>query len=278
MSKLITVFDYSGTLSLEAVAFAKDDVLERQLRLSGLAEFGVVSPDTFWNSVVAPTWEEGSRTPIGYRRLMVEKISEKWTVRRKEASLDALDKAAGIFVGQYFSHSEIDPAWHLLLRELYDHPLITTIVATDHYAEATEAIKGQFQDMQMKAVSLPVEAAAAESRNCFFIANSADLGCHKDEEEFWVLVREQTSWTPGDCLLLVDDFGANEVAGDHYRQEARVAARRQRTTELLTKVFDGRLEVMPFILSGNETARNGEANFLIGQIAAKIREIMKAEG
>jgi hypothetical protein len=286
MSGLTTVFDYSGTLSLEAVAFAKNDALERQLLLSGLADFGVASPEVFWNTVVAPTWEKGSRTPIGYRRLMVSKISEEWTASRKDASLAALDRAAGIFVAKYFSHSRIDPSWRPLLRELYNHPLITTVVATDHYAEATEAIKSQFQDMQMKAVSLPagtgagarvramdrVRAAAAESGGCIFIANSADLGYHKDQEEFWVRVREQTSWKPGDRLLLVDDFGANEVADDHYGQEAKVAARQQRTTELLTKVFDGRVEVMPFILSGDETIRNGEAHLLIGQIAVKIRE------
>lgn len=276
MSGLTIVFDYSGTLSLEAVAFAKNDALERQLHLSGLADFGVASPEIFWNSVVNPTWEKGSRSPIGYRRLMVDKISEEWTASRKDTSLAALDKAAGIFVGQYFSHSRIDPLWRPLLRELYNHPLITPVVATDHYAEATEAIKGQFQDMQMQTVSLP--AGATGPGGCFFIANSADLGHHKDQEGFWVRVREQTGWTPGDRLLLVDDFGANEVAGDHYGQEARVAARRQRTMELLTKVFAGRVEVMPFILSGDETIRDGEAQLLIGQIAVKIMESLREVG
>ena len=288
---LTIVIDYSGTLSLEATDFAKEDVLERQLRLSGLAEFGVASPEIFWNNVVAPTWEEGSRSPVGYRCLMVEKISEEWTVNRKDTSLAALDKAAGIFVRQYFSHSRIDPSWRPLLRELYNHPLITTVVATDHYAEATEAIKGQFQDMQMKALPLPAAGGAkvrdrdkdkgsarpAEPGGCFFIANSADLGCHKDEEEFWVRLHEQANWTSGGRLLLIDDFGANEVAGDHYGQEARVAARRQRTTELLTKVFNGRVDIMPFILSGDESVRNGEVCLLIGQIADKIREFLREE-
>jgi len=336
---LTIVFDYSGTLSLEAVAFAKDDVLERELRLSGLADFGVASPAVFWNRIVNPAWEEGSRTPTGYRRLMVKKISEEWTVNRKEASLAVLDKAAGIFVTQYFAHSRIDPSWIPLLRELYDHPLITTVVATDHYAEATKAIKGQFQEMQLQALPLPTAGGdrigagakvdelaksrhpgenrcpelskhsesqdtcfrrhdnydssstfcetvkvgdrvrgGGESRNCFFIANSADLGYHKDQEEFWVLVREQTNWTHGDRLLLVDDFGANEVAGDNYGQEARVEARRQRTTALLTKVFDGTAEVMPFVLSGEGTSRNGEVRLLIEPIALKIREILQADG
>ena len=284
------VFDYSGTLSLEAVAFGKSDVLERQLRLSGLAEFGVASADIFWNTIVNPTWEKGSRTPIGYRCLMVDKISEEWTARRKDSSLAALDRAAGIFAGQYFSHSPIDPSWHPLLRELYNHPRITTVVATDHYAEATEAIKDQFHDIQMEAVSLPTGggvkvrdkigagSGTTDSRACLFIANSADLGYHKDEEEFWLRVREQTGWTPGDRLLLVDDFGANEVGGDLYGQEARVAARQQGTTDLLTKVFGGQVEVVPFILSGDETSRNGEAQPLIAQIAAKIREGLREGG
>ena len=284
------VFDYSGTLSLEAVAFGKSDVLERQLHLSGLADFGIASPDIFWNSVVNPTWEKGSRTPVGYRRLMVDKISEEWTARRRDSSLAALDRAAGIFVGRYLSHSPIDPSWRPLLRELYNHPRITAVVATDHYAEATESIKDQFQDMQMKAVSLPTGGGAkvrdkigsgsgtTDSKACFFIANSADLGYHKDEEEFWLRVREQTGWTPGDRLLLVDDFGANEVGGDLYGQEARVAARQQGTTDLLTKVFAGRVEVVPFVLSGDETSRNGEAQLLIGQIAAKIGEGLREGG
>jgi hypothetical protein len=163
-------------------------------------------------------------------------------------------------------------------------------VATDHYAEATESIKDQFQDMQMKAVSLPAGGGAkvrdkigsgsgtTDSKACFFIANSADLGYHKDEEEFWLRVREQTGWTPGDRLLLVDDFGANEVGGDLYGQEARVAARQQGTTDLLTKVFAGRVEVVPFVLSGDETSRNGEAQLLIGQIAAKIGEGLREGG
>lgn len=290
MSKLITVFDYSGTLSLEAVAFAKDDFLEGQLHQSGLADFGVASPGIFWGSIVNPTWEEGSRSPSGYRRLIVGKISEEWTVSRKDASLAALDRAAGIFVARYFSHSRIDPSWRPLLRELYDHPLITTVVATDHYAEATEAIIGQFQDLEIKALPLVAEGKAdvrigdeegyrdPESRGCIFVANSADLGYHKDEEEFWVRVREQTDWTSGDRLLLVDDFGANEAAGDHYGREAGVTARRQGTTDLLAKVFAGRVEVMPFILSGDETSRNGEAQLRIGQIAAKIRERLREGG
>ncbi|HAJ27343.1 MAG TPA: hypothetical protein DCG53_08910 [Syntrophus sp. (in: bacteria)] len=290
MCGLTIVFDYSGTLSLEAVAFGKSDALERQLHLSGLADFGVASPDIFWNTIVNPTWEKGSRTPIGYRRLMVDKISEELTARRKDSSLADLDRAAGIFVGQYFSHSPIDPSWRPLLRELYNHPRITNVVATDHYAEATEAIKDQFRDMQMKAVSLPAGGGAkvrdkigsasvtTDSKSCFFVANSADLGYHKDEEEFWVRVREETGWTPGDRLLLVDDFGANEIGGDLYGQEARVAKRWQGTKDLLTKVFAGRVEVVPFVLSGDETSGNGEAHLLIGKIAVSIRESLREGG
>jgi hypothetical protein len=276
MPKLVVVFDYSGTLSMEAVAFANDDVLERQLYLSGLADFGVDSPETFWSGIVNPTWEEGSRSPIGYRRLIVDKISKEWTGNQKGSSLAALDRAAGIFVARYFSHSRIDPAWRPLLRELYKHPLITAVVATDHYAEATEAIKDQFQHLQINAV--PLGAGDAASRRCFFIANSADLGYRKDEEKFWVQVREQTHWTPTVRLLLIDDFGANEAAGDPYGQEAKVAARRQSITEVLKKVFAGRAEIIPFILAGDETPASGAACFRIRQIAAGVRESLRGRG
>ena len=276
MAGLKLVLDYSGTLSLEATAFAKDGVLERQLLVSGLAGFGVASPEAFWSNVVNPTWEEGSRTAIGYGRLITEKISGEWNAERKDASLAALAKAARSFVAAYFSHSRIDPAWRPLLRELSGRPLVTTVVATDHYAEATEAIKGHLADMGINAVSLP--GGDAVPGGGFYIANSADLGFHKDEEEFWLRVRDFIPGVPGDRLLLVDDFGANETAGDDYGQEARVAGRRQRTAELLAQVFAGPVEVMPFVLSGEEAVRGAEAGRLIGRIAVRIGECLRERG
>jgi hypothetical protein len=121
-------------------------------------------------------------------------------------------------------------------------------------------------------------AEEPEPERCFFIANSADLGYHKDEEEFWVRIRERTNWVPQDCLLLVDDFGANEAAGDHYGRGEEVAARRQRATEVLKKVFAGPVEIMPFILSGDEAMRREESRLIIGSITAKIRDYLRGGG
>ncbi len=52
------IFDWSGTLSPEAVRFGEDENLKRELELSGLAALGVATPRTFWKEIVTPTWEE----------------------------------------------------------------------------------------------------------------------------------------------------------------------------------------------------------------------------
>ena len=175
---LTVVFDYSGTLSPDAVAFARNDVLVEEFRRSGLAEFGVAAPENFWDRLVNPTWDEGSRGTIGYRRLLVREISAAWSAERKSTALPALDRAASAFVTRYLQCSGIDSSWHPLLRALYDHPRVVVVVATDHYAEATTAIRMHFDLLGMKAASL--NAAAAGTWHRLLIANSADLGCRKD--------------------------------------------------------------------------------------------------
>jgi len=270
---LTVVFDYSGTLSLDAVAFARSDILVEELRRSGLAEFSIAAPETFWDRLVNPTWEEGSRGPIGYRHLLTREISAAWSAEKKITALPALDRAASAFVARYLQCSGIDPSWHPLLRALYDHPRVVVVVATDHYAEATAAIRKHFALLGMEAASLTAAAAAAGHR--LLIANSADLGRRKDEEEFWRLVREALSGRISGPVVLVDDFGGNEASGDQYGRRDKVAARQRRTAALLAKVFTGPVEIYPFLPSGGAAPEEG-ARRLIDEIAARIADRMAA--
>ncbi|MDI9571313.1 MAG: hypothetical protein QM278_11485 [Pseudomonadota bacterium] len=269
---LTVVFDYSGTLSPDAVAFARSDNLVEELRRSGLAEFGVADPETFWDRFVNPTWEEGSRGSIGYRRLLTREIGAAWRAEGKEAALPALERAASAFVTRYLACSRIDPPWHPLLRSLYDHPLAVVVVATDHYAEATAAIGEHFAHLGMEAAPL----AAADAGCRLLVANSADLGWRKDEEEFWLAVREALKGRIAGPVMLVDDFGGNEPSGDRYGRRDKVAARRRRTEALLAEVFAGDpVEICPFLPPAGAVAEEGTRR-LIEAIAARITARMAA--
>jgi len=263
---LTVVFDYSGTLSLDAVAFSQPASLAGELYRSGLADFGIAAPDTFWNRIVNPTWEEGSRGAAGYRRLLVREISAGWNREMRASSLAALERAAAVFVARYLSSSRLHPAWRPLLNSLYEHPLAAVVVATDHYAEATAAIQHHLESSGMKA--LPLGAAAAERG--IYIANSADLGFHKDQLEFWQRLQRVVGAESPEKILLIDDFGGNETPGDQYGQQERVAARQRQTAALLEKVFCGRAKIIPFILAGAEE-REQEAPRLIDAIAGLIK-------
>jgi len=265
---LTTVFDYSGTLSLDAVAFSQPDYLTGELYRSGLADFGLAEPDAFWDRIVNPTWEEGSRGAVGYRHLLVREISAGWSEDKKKASLAALERAAAMFVAQYLSFSRIHPAWRPLLTFLYAQPSVAIVVATDHYAEATAAIQHQFESLQMQAC--PLTAAAGSDRG-IYIANSADLGCRTDQEDFWRRLQRVMGAGISGKVLLIDDFGGNETPGDHYGRQEKVALRRRQTEELLALVFCGRAEVLPFFLSGAGD-RGKEAQLLIDAITIRIRD------
>ncbi|NTW07708.1 MAG: hypothetical protein HGA29_07685, partial [Syntrophaceae bacterium] len=75
MPDKLIIFDYSGTLSLEAVAFGRSDILMRHLLESGLFALGVDNAALFWN-IVNETWQEGSTTGAGYKKVMCERIAE----------------------------------------------------------------------------------------------------------------------------------------------------------------------------------------------------------
>ncbi len=269
--ELLVVFDYSGTLSLDAAAFARPVSLAGELYRSGLIDFGVAAPETFWNRIVNPTWEEGSLGFAPYCRLIVRELCAGWSEERRKNSLAALERAAAMFVTRYLASSLIHPAWYPLLRGLVEESRVAVVVATDHYAEATTAIGHHFKTMGIQA--RPLSAAKTSSERNVYIANSADLGYRKDQEGFWRRLRQEIGDAAGCEVLLIDDFGGNEAAGDDYGRQEKVAERQRQTAAILARIFHGRVTILPFVLPDTE-GRPEETKSLIEAVSTRISGIV----
>ena len=157
MIEKMVIFDWSGTLSPEAVRFAEDENLKRELERSGLASLGIVTPENFWNEIVNPTWEEGSTTPVGYTEMIVRRIRAAFSPAVPD---DRIRASAARFVDSYLTNSPIDGRWRPVLQQLGKNPSVVTIIATDHYAEATGYIVRYLGEMgaharPLKDVSCP---------------------------------------------------------------------------------------------------------------------------
>ncbi len=238
--KLI-IFDYSGTLSLDAAAFSRPESLNQHLQNSGLFTLGVNSAALFWD-IVNATWSEGSTTRQGYKRVMQERIAELFP--EKAILLQSeISRATGNFVEAYFDHSGIDENWRLILQKIWSDKSVDVVIATDHYAEATETIIKNIGHWNITAIPL----SAYVQRN-FVVANSADLGRHKNEKQFWQRVNN-TLRQNYSSVLLVDDFGQNEQEGDAYGNPIKVSERRQTMGQLLRTVFEAHVEIISFAIN-----------------------------
>lgn len=277
--KLI-IFDYSGTLSLEAPLFARPESLMRAFAESGLAGLGVTNTEIFWEQIVNPTWIEGSTTPAGYKRVMAERIAALRLA--PGASAEEIEAAASRFVESYLDHSRIDPRWRPLLARLSGHPEIGVIIATDHYAEATGKIINNLKAWNIPA-SFPSRGRAAgifrenitptalPYPHPVFIANSADIGSWKEDIRFWKILKAQLSPDKITRLLVIDDFGFNEEAGDRYGGElAKIARRQEKTRASLLEVFQVEAEIIPFFLEGEKRYHDGAFTRLIAETALRI--------
>lgn len=251
----MAVLDFSGTLSLEAVAFGRPDRLCQALIASGVEALGVGEPALFWEAVVNPTWTEGSTTRAGYGAVLARRITA-W--RREqglpEVSLAAAEAASGRFVSLYLGHSRIASPWKPLLARLSRSADAAVVIATDHYAEATEAILRRLRAWGLQARAAREPLLAGSPPGGLIVANSADLGVHKASPRFWEELREGLSLQEVRRILLCDDFGANEQEGDRYAEASRVAQRRQATTALLAGVFQAEVTVLPFAMERQELA------------------------
>lgn len=211
------VLDFSGTLSLGAVHFGRPQSLEQALQDSGLADLGLC-PASFWSEVINPTWREGSTTPLGYRRLLCDRVRRFSAARGENPALETVCAAVGRFTAVYLRRSTIEPEWAPVLRRLASRKVI--VVATDHYAEATAHIIQQLAGLGLDA------APARQARpGQVLVANSADLGKHKEKPAFW-----------------------NEQPADSYAAAKKVAARRAVTIKAIETAWHTPVNVFPFLL------------------------------
>jgi hypothetical protein len=258
----IVIFDYSGTLSLEAPQFSRPENLVCALAESGLALLGVTNPKIFWEEIVFPTWIQGSTTTTGYKRVLAERIEALGLAPGATGTEIAV--AASLFVDGYLDHSRIDPHWRPILENLTKNPGAVPIIATDHYAEATGTIIGYLQSWNIPAQKAGEKGGTApgflqknRELSPLFIANSADIGFWKADRRFWKILKARLSLATVRSVLIIDDFGFNEEQGDRYGERDRVEARKEQTLAVLEKAFPAAVEAIPFFLKGGE--RDGEA-------------------
>jgi hypothetical protein len=280
--KMLVIFDYSGTLSLEAPRFGRPANLVRALAESGLFFLGVTTPEIFWEDIVGPTWTEGSTTAIGYKRVMAERIAALGLAPRATGA--EITAASSRFVDRYLDHSRIDPHWRPLLEKLTGYPGAAVVIATDHYAEATGTIIRYLHSWD-----IPARRAGEEAEPCFppgngerlpfgqrhtttdkkggtaldssgknrelslfSVANSADIGFWKADRRFWEVLKSRFSQETVLSVLIIDDFGFNEDQGDSYGERTGIEARQEKTFTVLGEVFQAGVEVIPFFLKGRE--------------------------
>ncbi|MEA1971165.1 MAG: hypothetical protein U9N37_06070 [Thermodesulfobacteriota bacterium] len=265
MFEKLVIFDYSGTLSLDAVRFGEDDNLTGELHRSGLAALGIADPETFWKEIVNPAWDEGSTTSIGYREIIYRKIREELS---PPVSDDKIRLCASRFVDSYLDHSTVDGRWRPILRKLGGEPSVINIIATDHYAEATDYIVGFLKKMGAGAISLKDVPGATVSQE-FVVANSADIGAHKVDPGFWEMGKSILKLDAIQSILIIDDFGFNEEAGDSYADQRKVEDRKRNTIDLLERVFRVPVYAIPFVLTGKDKKTCGA---LISQASLEIEQ------
>lgn len=267
--KKMILFDYSGTLSLEAPLFAGPDSLMQHLEETGLRAFGIDSPHVFWDKIVNPTWVEGSTTAAGYKKVLQDRIiatlHPDLSVRRRFTLADAV----AAFVDRYLSRSRIDARWEPVLRRINAHPSVKAVIATDHYAEATGAIIKFLGEWQIKAVTA-TEAALNPQAASFIVANSADVGVHKADPQFWQFLKTNLRLNAIGQILIIDDFGYNEQGADDYSNRHKVDARMKETVMTLEAVFSAAIEVFPVMIGAHASGRKVRLENLFEQVTAVI--------
>lgn len=276
----LVIFDYSGTLSLEMSRFARPANLLRALEQSGLAALGVSGPDIFWEGIVNPTWVEGSTTSAGYERVMANRIAALGLA--SAASAGEAAAAAARFVASYLDRSGIAPGWRPLLTRLSRNPGVVVIIATDHYAEATARIGAQLGKWGIPAGPVAVAApegpektSGAPLQRRVIVANSADVGAWKTERAFWEVLKKKLPAGQVRRVLVVDDFGFNEAAGDDYGGEpAKIAARSEQTRATLGEVFRVDAQIIPFLVGGDQAEEERDAR-LIAETVLKVERFLE---
>lgn len=267
------IFDYSGTLSLEAPRFGRAENLALVLEESGLAALGVSTPEIFWEKIVNPTWIEGSTTAIGYSRVMAERITALRLA--PDAPIKEIEAAASRFVDAYLSASRIDPRWRPILERLSEQTAVLTVIATDHYTEATGRITEYLNAWGIHPRKIGGdEKPLISAANKFFVATSADLGIWKADRRFWEILKSRLPLAAVRRILLIDDFGSNEASEDLYGGQAKAIARQKKTIATLEVTFRVPVEAVLFCLSGEADECREATARLIAETAARIDDFL----
>ncbi|WP_408998608.1 hypothetical protein ACJ77P_14145 [Syntrophus buswellii] len=273
----LLLLDYSGTLSLQAVLFGRGDSLQSALEQSGLACLGI-TPSRLWEKIVNPTWEEGSTTPVGYRQILLRHLLEDAGGEVSSARpgfVPDLERAAEAFVDFYLAASRMEDPWRPLLRKLADQPGLRTVIVTDHYAEATATILRYLADWEIPAVSAK-EVFGPEPPAALIVANSADLGVHKDTPCFWQSLKSGLGLHALKDILLIDDFGLNEHSSDAYGDRTRVERRQEETARLLREIFSVEARIFRFFLERGEGLPDYER--LMRRVERLVNQFLEGTG
>jgi hypothetical protein len=241
----------------------------QQLQETGLRDFGIENPRIFWDQLVNPTWMEGSTTGVGYKKVLRDRIiatlQPDMTIHRRARLADAVAD----FVDRYFSRSVIDPRWASILRRINAHHAVKTVIATDHYAEATGTIVrflGKWQIMAKTATGDDIDSPTAH----FIVANSADIGFHKADPRFWKIVKANLNIDAVRRILLIDDFGANEQNEDDYGNRRKVEKRMKETVLTLQAVFSTAVNVFPVITGIDANEHDSRPDHVLEEAAATV--------
>jgi hypothetical protein len=269
----LIIFDYSGTLSIDAVLFSRPENLKKHLEESGLKDFGIDQPALFWDQLVNPTWIEGSTTPAGYKKVLEERLRAILYQNMSILSCVQISDAVSSFVNSYFYHSRIDRRWEDILHELSVHPSITVIIATDHYAEATGYIIQFLHELKIWAVPA-TKAFTMPQKGPFIIANSADMGIHKAEPRFWKILKTGLNMENIRHILMVDDFGYNEQEGDRYGDRHKVDARKEKTVRILESLFQADVQVVTLMIDGDDQEKDDLFGRRITEAALTIERFL----
>lgn len=261
MKPTLVAVDFSGTLSPGSAAFGKSERLLSTLRETGWEQLWSTTLraetserfsllDWFWRDIIAPTWQQGGTSPIGYRNLLCQRLAIVC-----DAPPIRIETCVAAFTEQYWAAAIIDPPWIPFLHHLTIRPEMTVLIATDHYAEATEHILNQLARHGLSAVSL-LTLDVLTHRTEIVVANSADIGHFKATQDFWQIVKDRLPSNQWSRILVIDDFGANEASQDAYALPEQVNARQEAMVAMMRGVFKCEANII-FMGNGLTAARNG---------------------
>ena len=274
----LVIFDYSGTLSTESVLFGRPEGLLAELHRSGLAGLGVDDLAVFWERIVAATWRTGSTTSRGYRGVMEDAVAAMQPQPVSPQLRGRIACAVEAFAERYFASSRLDERWRPLLTRLSREETVRVVVATDHYAEATDVILRGLAQWQIPAVATREAGTGVPSGNVL-VANSADLGARKTDPAFWRQVKARLNAADFRSVIVVDDFGRNERQEDRYGGRDKVAKRREATAALLGEVFAADVKIVPFALPRGKRDRGGDVRAdddPFGPLIARVTAVVEA--